>query len=384
MVSLRVIALSVVLALAAACAQAQAQATPTPAPSPTPTPTPIPAAAIAQPGQAEPAPEPTQAGDPEPTPTPSQSFLSYYHPSESWRISYPPGWQVRGPSWDYRSSVEKVSFDRQERPESFGAHVGVTRLAGWGVTDLKAWSQGVIDGKRGRGFRLLKWEESSIAHAPAYETVFFEQVGGLAFAQVQLHLVLGEDGYIISAATTQKAWNRARALLTEIVYSFQPFQPAARVAPPTSAPADFDPFGGTESVTLAYAAGDSTFVVERRNGELWLLEGNPDCPSLPGYEGRAIQAQLGSVATTVVTSEGPGCELLTKSQMERVQLITFDGGEMFAVHRPNGQTWRLLTSGFCFGVYGGTAVMADFGFVTTTLFVPGRPPCETQTDKEIR
>lgn len=140
-----------------------------------------------------------------------------------------------------------------------------------------------------------------------------------------------------------------------------------------------------EPVILVYSSDDSTFIIRRQNDELWLLDAKTYCFTMLVYEGSIINTLFGYSTTTLIPPSGEACETWTERELEQVKLVSAVNDDTFIIRRPNGQLWLLKAKTYCFGLSlrEGRAILADFGYVSTTLFIPGKRPCRTWTEKEL-
>ena len=196
-------------------------ASPSPTSSPTPTvePTATPAggttvAVLPTPASNSTA-TPVRGSDHAPLPTVRETYL---HPTGLWQINFPDGWNITGPTWSQSLPIENVKF---QHPDDF-ARMTVGRFAGLESVDLESWSNSILASWREiyPSMQMVSRVSASIGGYPAYEVVFIYTFQSFDFFRIGLHVISGEDGYIIAGETTQ-SWDEAQEMLAELVHSFQ-------------------------------------------------------------------------------------------------------------------------------------------------------------------
>ena len=146
-----------------------------------------------------------------------QVHETYLHPSGLWQISYPEGWDITGPTWEQSLPIENVKF---QHPNDF-ARLTIDRFAGLASTDLESWSSSILESWNQiyPSMQMVSRDSAIIGGSPAYEVVFIYSFQSFDFFRIGLHVISGEDGYIIAGETTQ-SWDEAQQLLLELVYTF--------------------------------------------------------------------------------------------------------------------------------------------------------------------
>ena len=152
-----------------------------------------------------------------------ETLTAFVHPDDIYSVSYPTGWVSGGLQSDNHPQlpVEAVMFS-SPLSEAFSA-VSVDRLMGWGPRELVDWSSNELDlVERGStAFRLISWKRVFIDGLLAYEAVLFNSKDGFDFARIELHIIVGDDRYVVRGITEQKSWAEQEPLLREAVYSFR-------------------------------------------------------------------------------------------------------------------------------------------------------------------
>ena len=152
-----------------------------------------------------------------------EALTAYVHPDEIYSVSYPTGWVSSGLESDNHPQlpVEAVTFS-SPISEAFSA-VSVDRLIGWGRRELVDWSSSELDlVERGStAFRLLSWKRVFVDGLLAFEAVLFNSRDGFDFARIELHIMAGDDRYVVRGITEQDIWAEQEPLLREAVYSFR-------------------------------------------------------------------------------------------------------------------------------------------------------------------
>ena len=169
------------------------------------------------------------------TPTPTVSAArrpiqqppgTYVHPLGLWRINYPADWELTSPTWDADRSIESVVFTKPIPRSFFFARLRVIRHVGYEYADSREFSRTVLGILEdiSAAYELISWKKISFEGIPAYEVVYFtkQEQQEVGFARIDLHLVVGEDAYRVLGVTDQDAWDEAKGLLKELVYSFRP------------------------------------------------------------------------------------------------------------------------------------------------------------------
>ena len=72
-----------------------------------------------------------------------------------------------------------------------------------------------------------------------------------------------------------------------------------------------------EAVVLEDYAGGDRVMIERSNGEIWLLEARTRCSWTWMYEGKIVLLKFGRTSSRVVNGEGEVCDFLTEKQIHQ-------------------------------------------------------------------
>lgn len=177
-----------------------------------------------------PTPRPTQTPTIAPTQTPTPPVLrTYLHPDGTWQVSYPDIWTID----TSRSTVmDIVSFSSSlmELPRYFASFY-VDRFAGYGrVYDLTSWSNRVLNAAESTSasLQLTRSEPITVglysAQLVRYDVTFTDGTSIPEKSRIELHLVIGDDAYLVQGSTASENWDEIGELLTELVYSFSPLQ----------------------------------------------------------------------------------------------------------------------------------------------------------------
>jgi len=166
------------------------------------------------------------------TPTPAPTSLAlqtYINPDAIWRVDYPKQWSVERSEPD---DSEVVSFISPAGTAAFS----VTHFTGSGgqSVDLSSWSNSLVRTAESTSslFRLRTQESIKLGDHPAYLFVYDASDSDWEWTHVGLHLVAGNDAYIVTGKAFTEEWDEIGGLLTELVYSFSPMM--VRASPPLS------------------------------------------------------------------------------------------------------------------------------------------------------
>jgi len=72
-----------------------------------------------------------------------------------------------------------------------------------------------------------------------------------------------------------------------------------------------------EAVILEYYASGDRILIERSNGEIWLLEARPRCSWTWMYEGKIVLLKFSRTSSRVINGEGEVCGFFIEKQIQQ-------------------------------------------------------------------
>ena len=166
---------------------------------------------------------PAGVGDVSALPRVVYTQQTYLDTVAGWRIGYPTGWEVKGPTTGSNSQTMTFSRPLAQEP-SFFARVSVIRYEGFGLRfDLQSWSRANLEGLAESGaYRLISSYPIKVGRSEAIQVIYRDTYTTTEVQAIRLHILNYSDAYVIVGLTTLDSWDKAGEILVQLVRSFRP------------------------------------------------------------------------------------------------------------------------------------------------------------------